>query len=46
MFVIIGVVIIFGSIGYGYSVHGDFAVLMQPLEVLIMGIIYDSAEAP
>ena len=36
MFVIIGVVIIFGSIGYGYSVHGDFAVLMQPLEVLII----------
>ncbi len=33
---IIGVVIVFASIGIGYGAHGDFAVLMQPFEVVII----------
>ena len=36
MFVIIGVIIVFASIIIGYGAHGDFAVLMQPFEVLII----------
>ena len=36
MFVIIGVVVVFASIGIGYGAHGDFAVLMLPLEVVII----------
>ena len=36
MFVIIGVIIVIASITVGYGAHGDFAVLMQPFEVVII----------
>lgn len=36
MFFIIGFVVVFGSIYAGYSVHGDMAVLWQPLEFIII----------
>ena len=36
MFVIVGVIVVFASIAIGYGAHGDFAVLMQPLEVVII----------
>jgi flagellar motor component MotA len=36
MFVIIGVIIVCASIIVGYGAHGDFAVFMQPFEVLII----------
>lgn len=36
MFFIIGIVVVFGSVLGGYMPHGDIAVLMQPLEVLII----------
>ena len=37
MFFLIGVVIVFGSVIGGYMPHGDLAILMQPLELLIIG---------
>jgi chemotaxis protein MotA len=37
MFFIIGIVIVFGSVLGGYLPHGTFGVLVQPLEVLIIG---------
>ncbi len=36
MFVIIGVVVVIGSVLGGYAPHGDIGVLIQPLEVLII----------
>ena len=37
MFFIIGVVVVIGSVFGAYSVHGDLAVLNQPLEFVIIG---------
>ncbi len=38
MFAIIGLLVVFGCVLGGYSVHGDFAVLWQPIEfVIILG---------
>ena len=37
MFFIIGILVVFGSVLGGYMPHGDIAVLMQPLEFLIIG---------
>lgn len=37
MFFIIGFVIVFGSVLGGYMPHGDIGVLIQPLELLIIG---------
>ena len=38
MFFIIGLLIVFGSVFGGYSVHGDLAILWQPIEfVIILG---------
>jgi chemotaxis protein MotA len=37
MFFIIGLVIVFGSVLGGYLPHGEFGVLLQPLELLIIG---------
>jgi chemotaxis protein MotA len=37
MFFIIGFVIVFGSVLGGYLPHGEFSVLVQPLELLIIG---------
>ena len=38
MFVIIGIVIVFGAVVGGYLMeHGHLAVLMQPAELLIIG---------
>ncbi len=38
MFVIIGFIIVVGSIGLGYSIHGgNFAILWQPSEYIIIG---------
>ncbi len=36
MFFLIGTIVVFGSVLGGYMPHGDIAVLMQPLEVLII----------
>ncbi len=36
MFFIIGIVVVFGSVLGGYLPHGNIAVLIQPLEVLII----------
>ena len=36
MFFIIGLVVVFGSVLGGYLPHGSFAVLVQPLEVVII----------
>ncbi|MBT4046264.1 MAG: flagellar motor stator protein MotA [Rhodospirillaceae bacterium] len=36
MFFIIGLVVVFGSVAGGYAPHGDFRVLWQPLEFLII----------
>jgi chemotaxis protein MotA len=37
MFFIIGMVAVFGSVLGGYLPHGSFGVLVQPLELLIIG---------
>lgn len=37
MFVIIGIVVVFGSVIGGYMLHGDLAVLWQPGEFIIIG---------
>jgi chemotaxis protein MotA len=37
MFFIIGIVIVFGSVLGGYLPHGSFDILVQPLELLIIG---------
>jgi chemotaxis protein MotA len=37
MFFLIGLVVVFGSVLGGYLPHGDLGVLIQPLEVLIIG---------
>jgi chemotaxis protein MotA len=37
MFFIIGLLVVFGSVLGGYLPHGDFSVLIQPLELLIIG---------
>ncbi len=37
MFFLIGVVVVFGSVLGGYLPHGSFSVLVQPLELLIIG---------
>lgn len=38
MFFIIGLVVVFGCIAFGYGAHGDFRVLWQPYEfVIILG---------
>ncbi|MBT3330423.1 MAG: flagellar motor stator protein MotA [Rhodospirillaceae bacterium] len=36
MFFIIGLVVVFGSVAGGYAPHGDFRVLWQPIEFLII----------
>ncbi len=37
MFVIVGILVVIICVLGGYSIHGDFAVLMQPVEFLIIG---------
>ncbi len=37
MFVLIGILVVFGSVIGGYMLHGDIAVLWQPGEFLIIG---------
>ncbi|MFH0995929.1 MAG: flagellar motor stator protein MotA [Pseudomonadota bacterium] len=38
MYVVIGIVIVFGAVGVGYKLeHGQFSVLFQPVELLIIG---------
>ncbi|NQV20399.1 MAG: flagellar motor stator protein MotA, partial [Rhodospirillales bacterium] len=37
MFFLIGVVVVFGSVLGGYLPHGSMDVLIQPLELLIIG---------
>ena len=36
MFAIIGLVIVFGCVFGGYSVHGDLGILWQPIEFVII----------
>lgn len=36
MFFIIGIVVVFGSVAGGYAPHGDFRVLWQPFEFIII----------
>ncbi len=37
MFILIGLAIVVGSVMGGYLPHGDIRVLLQPLELLIIG---------
>ena len=36
MFVIVGIIIVLGSVFGGYSIHGNLSVLWQPIEFIII----------